>query len=193
MKAEFKKDIKKWLQKRAEIFLEEIGIEGSQTVLDFGCNEGNYTIPAARIVGDKGRVYALDKEGKSLTKIMKKAKSEGLKNVVGIISSNELKIPLRENSVDVVLLYDTLHQGYFPEEESRKELLNSIYKVLRENGFVSIYLTHLRQFGVTFKKALEEIENAGFVYDGETHKKLVHDNNLVRGRIFTYRKTRKQE
>jgi len=191
MKEKLKKDVKRWRKERAEIFLAEIGIKKGQTVLDFGCNEGNYTIPAARIVTEKGKVYAVDKEGKSLIKTMKKVKSEGLKNVVGIISSNELEIPLRKDSVDIVLLYDTLHRGYFPEEESRKKLLNSIYKILRENGFVSIYLTHLRQFGMTFKKALEEIENAGLVYDGETHKKLVHDNNLVRGRIFTYRKTKK--
>jgi ubiquinone/menaquinone biosynthesis C-methylase UbiE len=181
MKAESNKDVKRWLQKHAEIFLAEIGIKKGRTVLDFGCNEGNYTIPAARIVGEKGKVYAIDKEGKSLIKTMKKVKSEALKNVVGMISSNELEIPLAKNSVDIVLLYDTLHRGYFPKKESRKKLLNNIHKILRENGFVSIYLTHLRQFSMTFKKALAEIENAGFVYDGETHKKLVHDNNLVRG------------
>jgi len=68
MKAESNKDVKKWLQKHAEIFLAEIGIRKGQIVLDFGCNEGNYTIPAARIIGEKGKVYAIDKEGKSLIK-----------------------------------------------------------------------------------------------------------------------------
>jgi len=47
MKQESKKDVKKWLKERAEIFLQDIGVEKGQTVLDFGCNEGNYTIPAA--------------------------------------------------------------------------------------------------------------------------------------------------
>jgi len=183
-------EVKEWLKNNAEIFLQEIGIKKGQKVLDFGCNKGNYTIPAARIVGEKGRVYGIDKEGKSLTKTIKRLKSQGLNNVVGIIPSNELEIPLNKESVDVVLLYDVLHRGYFPEPEDRKKILNSLYKILRQNGFISVYLTHLRQFGMTFKKAMQEIENAGFVYSGESRKKLIHDNNLVRGRIFTYRKTK---
>ncbi len=193
MKAKSKNDIKKWSEKHTEALLTDIGIKKGQTVLDFGCNEGSYTIPAARIVEEKGKIYALDKEGKSLVKTMKKVKSKGLKNVIGIISSNELQIPLRKNSVDVVLLYDVLHKGFFPKIEDRKKILSSIYKVLRKNGFVSVYLTHLRQFGTTFKKAMEEIENVGFVCCGEYHKKVIHSENLVKGRIFTYRKTKTQE
>ena len=30
--------------------------------MDFGCGSGNYTIPAALIVGREGKVYALNKE-----------------------------------------------------------------------------------------------------------------------------------
>ena len=193
MKAKSKNNIKEWSEKHDETLLTEIGIKKGQTVLDFGCKEGNYTIAVAKIIGEKGKVYALDKEGKSLTKTMKKVNSKRLKNVVGIIPSNELEIPLRKNSVDAVLLYDVLHKGFFPTIEDRKKILSSIHKVLRKNGFVSVYLTHLRQFGTTFKKAIEEIENVGFVCGGKYCKKLIHSGKLVRGQIFTYRKTKKQE
>jgi len=192
MKEKPKKDVKEWLKGGAEIFLRQIGIKKGQKVLDFGCNEGNYTISVARIVGEKGKVYGIDKEGKSLAKTIKRVKAAGLNNVVAIISSNEMEIPLNKGSVDVVLLYDVLHRGYFPEAESRKQILNSLYKVLRKNGFISVFLTHLKNYGMTFKKAIGEIEEAGFVYDGESRKTLIHDNNLVRGRIFTYRKTKRK-
>ena len=107
---------------------------------------------------------------------------------MGIICSNEMEIPLNKESVDVILLYDVLHRGYFPEIESRKKILNNIYKILCKNGFISVYLTHLRQFGMTLKKVIAEIENVGFVYSGESRRKLVHDNNLVRGQIFAFKK-----
>jgi precorrin-6B methylase 2 len=42
--------------------LQQIGIRSGQTVLDFGCGLGIYTIPVAKIVGEQGRVYALDKD-----------------------------------------------------------------------------------------------------------------------------------
>ncbi len=40
--------------------LERAGIKEGQTVLDFGCGPGFYAIAAARMVGAKGKVYALD-------------------------------------------------------------------------------------------------------------------------------------
>ena len=51
-------DIKKWLEKDGEQFLRKIGLKEGQTVLDFGCGEGHYAIPAAKIVSNKGKVYA---------------------------------------------------------------------------------------------------------------------------------------
>jgi len=50
------------IESRAIELLERIGISKGQTVLDFGCGYGIYTIPVAKIVGKQGRVYALDKE-----------------------------------------------------------------------------------------------------------------------------------
>ena len=37
--------------------LKAVGIKKGQTVLDFGCGEGNYTIPAAKLVKNEGKVY----------------------------------------------------------------------------------------------------------------------------------------
>ena len=37
-------------------FLKEIGLKYGQRVLDFGCRVGHYTIPAAKVVGNKGIV-----------------------------------------------------------------------------------------------------------------------------------------
>ena len=181
-------DVKKWLKDRAGIFLQKIGIQKGQKVLDFGCHEGNYTVPAARIVGEKGRVYAVDTDGKALTKTMKKIKAAGLKNVVGMIPSHELELPLGKAIVDAILLYDILHRGYFSEAKRRQQILSGLYRALKKNGFMSVYLTHLKKYGMTFKKALKEIEDAGFIYQGEVLKKLIHDGALVKGRIFTFRK-----
>ena len=133
-------------------------------------------------------MYAVDADGKALAKTMKKIKSEGLKNVVGMVPSNELEVPLAKGTVDAVLLYDILHRGYFPEIESRQKVLSGLYRALKKNGFMSVYLTHLSRYGMTFKKALKEIQDAGFIRMGEVFKKLIHDGALVRGRIFTFRK-----
>jgi precorrin-6B methylase 2 len=50
--------------------LKRIGIRRGQTVLDFGCGYGIYTIPVAKIVGEHGRVYALDKDKEAMDALM---------------------------------------------------------------------------------------------------------------------------
>jgi len=40
----------------------KLGLKEGQKVLDYGCGIGSYTFPAARLVGDRGRVYASDRE-----------------------------------------------------------------------------------------------------------------------------------
>ncbi|KYH37203.1 MAG: methylase involved in ubiquinone/menaquinone biosynthesis, partial [Candidatus Bathyarchaeota archaeon B24] len=65
---------KRWLDRNAQEFLAEVGVGAGKVVLDFGCGSGTYTIPAARLVGDEGKVYALDVRKKALDEVEAKAK-----------------------------------------------------------------------------------------------------------------------
>jgi len=179
---------RKWLQRKADRYLERIGIEEGQTVLDFGSNEGHYTIVAAGIVGERGKVYALDKERKPLGKLMQDARRKGLQNVQRLYVKEDQQIPLRPRSVDVVLLYDTLHRCYFPEVTQRKRVLRRIYRVLKAGGRLSYFPTHLKAYGVTFRKLLKEVDDVGFCLEHEHRRILIHDGKLVRGRVFSFRR-----
>ena len=55
------KEMERWEKNEGIEFLRRIGIESGQKVLDFGAGVGHYSILVARIVGSKGRVYALEK------------------------------------------------------------------------------------------------------------------------------------
>ena len=83
-------------------------------MLDFGCGYGIYTIPAAKIVGEQGRVYALDKDKDALDDLMRKAESAGLRNIERMETSGKLEIELPDDTVDVVLLFDVFHSFYSP-------------------------------------------------------------------------------
>ena len=67
-------DVKRWLKEGGERFLRDIGIKQGQVIVDFGCGAGHYTIPAAKIVGKEGTVYAIDKERSTLNQVMQRAK-----------------------------------------------------------------------------------------------------------------------
>jgi len=138
-----KSSVRKWLEESIEKVLKHIGIEKGQKVLDFGCGHGNYTIPVARLVGEQALVYALDEDKATLDQLMSKVKSIGLKNITRLDPLDKTRIGLDNESVDVVLLYDVLHYYYFPKENDRRQLLREVYRVLKPNGLLSFYPTHL--------------------------------------------------
>jgi ubiquinone/menaquinone biosynthesis C-methylase UbiE len=183
---------KQWLNGNCHRFLRKAGVAEGQRILDFGCGSGNYTIPAARIVGRRGAVYAVDKSPEALDRLMAGAESEGLANIRRVDVAERGHIPLRSESVDGILLHDVLHGGYFPNESDRRSTLRELYRILTGGGWVSFYPTHLRQYGLTFQRLRSELSEAGFVVADQGHRRtLIHDDNLVRGRVFSLRKTRR--
>jgi ubiquinone/menaquinone biosynthesis C-methylase UbiE len=178
-----------WLKANAERLLRKVGMAEGQRVLDFGCGSGNYAIPAARIVGRRGVVYALDKDTESLDKLMAKAGSENLSNVRRLGVEEGTRIPLADGSVDVVLLYDVFHLGYLPERDDRRRVLSELHRVLSPAGLLSCYPTHLKQYGMTFRRLRSEFRAAGFRATDNGHRRaVVHDGELVRGRLLEFRK-----
>ena len=186
------KEVDNWLKDGAEDFLRRIGLGEGNRVLDFGARDGAYSVPAVRVVGTAGRVYAADKDRQALRKTRQHAHKAGITNLRTVHVSEEGPIPVPKGSVDVVLLYDILHGGYFPEAAQRVRLLRRLRRTLKPGGILSCYLTHVRQFGLTFRELLAEVRSAGFVLEGESRRTLVHDDRLVRGRVFRFRKPRRQ-
>jgi ubiquinone/menaquinone biosynthesis C-methylase UbiE len=189
-KSAMKSAIETWIEGAGEKFLKDIGIKAGQKVLDFGCGSGNYTIPAAKIVGEEGLVYALDKDKRRLDQLMRKTESMGLKNIIRLDISNGPATGLDNESLDVVLLYDVLHYYYFPRVEARRQLLREAYRVLRPRGLLSLYPTHLQShMEPTLNDVEREIQEASFYLECEYSATLVvHDNNLEKGQVMNFRK-----
>jgi len=97
-------------------------------------------------------------------------------------------LPVPPGTADVAIVYDVLHGGYFPEAQQRIDLLDQIYLAVKPGGVLSCYLTHIRRYGLTLRQLQNQIRNTGFRLEAKARRKLVHDDNLVRGWIFRYRK-----
>ncbi|MCD4699916.1 MAG: class I SAM-dependent methyltransferase [Phycisphaerae bacterium] len=180
--------IDKWLRSGPEAILRKAGLREGNRVVDFGCREGRYAMSAARIVGDFGWVQAVDIDKKILRKVKRQAAKKGLTNVNTVHIAQHGAIPVRAGTIDVILLYDVLHGWYFPEKAQRDNLLRQVHRCLRPGGVLSCCLTHLRQFGWTYKEILAEIKDAGFRLNRQFRPTLVHDDKLVRIRIFQFTK-----
>ena len=185
-----KSTVECWLEETGEKLIEHIGIKKKQKVLDFGCGEGNYTIPAARVVEKEGLVYASDKDKRALDQLMRKAKSMGLKNIIRLDTSKQSRIELDNECVDVVLLYDVLHYYYYPRAEDRRQLLREVYRVLKPNALLSLYPTHLQSYMEPKLEDVErEIKEANFHLESEYPEMLmIHDDNLEKSQVMNFRK-----
>lgn len=141
--------------------LEKVGLEQGQVVLDFGCGIGSYALPAARIVGPEGMVYALDVHPLAIKTIERRARQEALANLKTIHSGQGTGLP--DESVDVVLLYDVFHM--IPDQGA---LLQELHRVLRPGGLLSVIPDHMGE------DALLEVMGNGDLFAAQgRHKKAL--------------------
>ncbi len=185
-----KNDVKKWMKEDGQKFLREIGIKKGQTVLDFGCGEGHYTIPLSKVVGKNGKVYALDKDKNVLDKLEKVIKENNIKNVDLI--NGGLKIPLKGETLDVVLCYDVIH---YEIKRQRKSIYREIYRLLKKESLFSVYPKHYKSdyplmelVDVNLENVVKEIEEEGFILKHKFSKTLLHDDYYNEGYILNLRR-----
>ena len=183
-------DLEKWLAGEGEKFLKRLGFKEGQTILDFGCGSGHYTIPAARVVGKEGKAYALEKDSEALDTLSRLAKSQGLENIILLKTLEELKIDLNNESVDAILFYDVLH---YMNAKERREIYEKVYKMLKRDGFLSVYPKHNKSdepswnfSDMKLEDIIKEIESANFKLESKYFEKLLHDDNYNKGFVLNF-------
>ena len=185
--------MEKWETADGVEFLKKIGLKSGQTVLDFGCRVGHYTIPAAKVVGNKGIVYAVDKEQQALDELQQKAVHLNLKNIRTINTPGQIQIDLENDSIDVVLFYDILH---YHKRGEREKLYAKSYRVLKQDGLFSVYPKHtleddpIMEFqNLSLSEIRQEIQNSNFVFKKNHCGLISHDDGLNEGCVLNFRKT----
>ena len=181
-------DVKTWLETDGVEFFKSIGMKKGQAVLDFGCGEGHYAIPAAKLVGEKGKVYAVDKDKQALDRLMQIIEENNIKNVEVI--KKESISPLENNSLDFILCYDVVH--YLKD---RKIIYHELYRVLRPEGIFSLYPKHhkndyplMELAHMKLEDITKEVEEAGLSLQDKFLKRLIHDDYYNDGYILNFRK-----
>ncbi len=184
------KEMTEWEKTKGIEFLKRIGIKPKQKVLDFGARTGHYSVPLSKIVGSKGKVFALDKINEPLKELKAKKAKQELTNISIIKSNGNTKIELKNDSVDVALVYDVLHLI-----ENRKKLYKEIHRVLQENGLFSLYPKHnkldqpLKNLkNMCEKDIIREIENNGFCFEKKYCGLISHNDYLNKGCILNFKK-----
>lgn len=96
------------------LMLKKLDVREGMTVCDMGCGNGFYTLQLAKMVGPKGRVYAVDIQPEMLRLMEARAAEEGLENIESVLGDvDNPKLPA--DSIDLILCVDVYHEFSHPE------------------------------------------------------------------------------
>ena len=135
--------------------LEVAGIKSGQKVLEVGCGPGFFTIPAAKIVGEEGSIYAVDTHPLAIKKVKEKVEREGIKNVNPILA-NASDTGLPDQSIDLAFIFGLRYIA-----GGLENLVSEMYRILKPEGLLSFEKARGSE-----KKLISDVEREGFIYSG---------------------------
>jgi len=94
--------------------LNKIAISAGEKIAELGCGAfGYFVFPAAKMIGDRGKLFAVDILKPTLEDIKKRALQENLKQIETVWSNLEIfkGTKIESSSLDKVLLINILHQS----------------------------------------------------------------------------------
>ncbi len=115
---------------------DQVGLGQGMKVADLGCGAaGHFVIPAAKIVGGTGTVYAVDLLKSVLDAVQSRAKLEGVSNIETVWSNLEIygATDIKEGSLDFDLLINTLFQI-----KKRDEVFREAVRLVKKGGKVLV-------------------------------------------------------
>jgi ubiquinone/menaquinone biosynthesis C-methylase UbiE len=149
----------------ADAILSQIGLLPGSTLVDIGSGDGYFSLPAARIVGDTGKVYALDRSPENLAGLEEAIRENGLSNIQTAVGDAETDLPC-EGCADFVLMANVLH-----DFDNPVAALKNARKMLKPGGRLADLdwkkeerQMHGPKFEKRFdqQKAIGYMEEAGF-------------------------------
>ena len=115
-----------------DTMLDSLNIKPGDVVCDMGCGNGFYTLKLAKLVGEKGKVIAVEIQREMLGLLDDRAKQEKVANIDTVLGTViDPKLP--KEAVDLVLLVDVYHEFSHPEQ-----MLAAIHKSLKPTGRIAL-------------------------------------------------------
>ncbi|MCK4487057.1 MAG: class I SAM-dependent methyltransferase [Desulfobacterales bacterium] len=145
--------------------LRAAGLRAGQEVLEVGCGPGFFTIPAARMVGDEGTVYAVDVNPLAIDRVRKKIETNKLTNIRPMLT-NASDTGLPDQTIDLAFMF-----GLPRIVGGQENVVSECNRILKPDGTLSFMKTRGSE-----RKLVQEVERQGFLY---SHR---------RARIFLFTK-----
>ncbi len=147
-----------------EAILRSIGLGKGMVLIDVGSGDGFFTMLAAQIVGETGKVFAVDIDPLAIERLRQRAAAKGFKNVKDTVAEAETTV-FCEGCADVVFYSIVLHDFHDP-----LMVLKNAKRMLKPSGILvdldwkkrSMSFGPPEQIRFSEEKASGLIKSAGF-------------------------------
>jgi ubiquinone/menaquinone biosynthesis C-methylase UbiE len=114
--------------------VESLQIKPGTTIADVGSGPGNYTFRFSNLVGEKGKVYAVDTVNDHLNYVKSTSEKFGIKNIQTVATNGD-SIGVPKDSLDYAYMCSLYHNIYgLTKEENRTSFVQSIHSGLKTGG-----------------------------------------------------------
>jgi ubiquinone/menaquinone biosynthesis C-methylase UbiE len=109
--------------------LTDLGLGEGDTVIDYGCGAGHWVFAAAKLVGPKGTVYAVENDEGLLEMVKGRAEMAGFTNVESILTDLEKDELDKVGEADLVIVANVLSSI-----ADKKAFVQRVEKLVSDNG-----------------------------------------------------------
>jgi ubiquinone/menaquinone biosynthesis C-methylase UbiE len=113
-----------------------LGLKPGQVFLDAGCGAGEYALYAARLLGETGRVIAVDNIALSTDALNALPSNPGEAPISAFAGDITDTLPLEAHSVDAVFLSTVLHIKKV--RDRAPEMFGEFHRVLKTGGTLAV-------------------------------------------------------
>ena len=119
-----------------EIIFRELALKDGDVFLDLGCGTGDYSVRAAKEVGDEGIIYAADIRKELLDSLAERASATGLGTIRVVAMDLRNPLPFRDAGIDICLISTVLHVPDVWKE--RERIFPELRRVMRPGGRLAV-------------------------------------------------------
>jgi ubiquinone/menaquinone biosynthesis C-methylase UbiE len=131
-------------------------VKPGMNVLDVGCGVGWFSIPMARMVGDRGRVVAVDLQPQMLDRLRRRAEKAGVAGRIELRQCEQDRLGVHAEA-DFALAFAMLH-----EVPDQRRLLGEIRDCLKPGGNLLLAEPPIHVSAKRFAGEVAIAEEAGF-------------------------------
>ena len=131
------------------------------SVLDFGCGMGLFSIAAARLVGQTGRVFAIDLQPQMLSTLSNRATRAGVADRIQTHACPRDSLGIRV-SCEFAIAFWSLH-----ETPDQRVILSEVFELLAHGGRLLVAEPRGHVTGKAFDEMTAVAEAIGYRIDGQ--------------------------